>query len=53
MNNSVGSALSLTFPALLAKVTATGAFGLYAGLNILSFVVIFFVVPETKQRTLE
>lgn len=48
INNAVGSALSLTFPALLARVGATGAFGLYAGLNMVAFVVIFFIVPETK-----
>ncbi|KAI5235521.1 hypothetical protein E4T43_09211 [Aureobasidium subglaciale] len=53
VNNSFSSALGLTFPSLLAKITPTGAFCLYAGLNMLSFVVIFFVVPETKQRTLE
>ncbi|KAH0388050.1 MFS transporter, partial [Aureobasidium melanogenum] len=53
VNNSVSSALGLTFPALLAKITPTGAFCLYAGLNMLSFLVIFLVVPETKQRTLE
>ena len=53
VNNAVSSALGLTFPSLLAKVTPTGAFCLYAGLNMLSFTVIFFVVPETKQRTLE
>lgn len=34
-------------------MTPTGAFCLYAGLNMLSFLVIFFVVPETKRRTLE
>jgi hypothetical protein len=49
----VSSALGLTFPSLLAIVTPTGAFCLYAGLDMLSFTVIFFVVPETKQRTLE
>ncbi|KAJ5239291.1 hypothetical protein N7468_003910 [Penicillium chermesinum] len=53
VNNAVGSALSLSFPSLLAKITPTGAFGFYAGLNILAFVTIFFVVPETMQRTLE
>ncbi|KAI7258041.1 MFS transporter [Hortaea werneckii] len=53
VNNSVGSALSLTFPSLLARVTPTGAFGFYAGLNVVAFLVIFFVVPETKKRTLE
>ncbi|KAJ5165996.1 hypothetical protein N7492_006292 [Penicillium capsulatum] len=53
VNNAVGSALSLTFPSLLHKVTPTGAFGFYAGLNVLAFITIFFVVPETMQRTLE
>ncbi|KAJ9136827.1 Sugar porter (SP) family MFS transporter [Pleurostoma richardsiae] len=53
VNNSVGSALSLTFPSLLAKLGATGAFGFYAGLNIVAFIVIFFIVPETKRYTLE
>lgn len=48
VNNAVGSALGLTFPALLARIGAPGAFGFYAGLNILAFVVIFFIVPETK-----
>jgi hypothetical protein len=45
--------LGLTFPSLLAKITPTGAFGFYAALNILACCVIFFIVPETKKRTLE
>ncbi|QKX58225.1 uncharacterized protein TRUGW13939_05346 [Talaromyces rugulosus] len=53
INNSVGSALSLTFPSLLASFGPTGAFGFYAGLNMVAFFFIFFIVPETKQRTLE
>ncbi|KAL1893498.1 hypothetical protein Sste5346_006326 [Sporothrix stenoceras] len=53
INNAVGSALGLTFPSLLDKIGPTGAFGFYAGLNILAFIVIFFLIPETKQRTLE
>lgn len=53
VNNSVGSVLSLTFPALLARITPTGAFGFYAGLNLLAFFVIFFIVPETMRKTLE
>lgn len=48
VNNAVGSALSLTFPSCLSGLGPTGAFGLYAGLNMLSFIVIFFIVPETK-----
>jgi hypothetical protein len=33
--------------------TSNVAFGFYAGLNMLAFVIIFFFLPETKQRTLE
>ncbi|KAF8635108.1 hypothetical protein AX15_000546 [Amanita polypyramis BW_CC] len=47
------SLLSLTFPRMLAALTSTGAFGFYACLNLVAFVMIFFLVPETKQRTLE
>ncbi|KAL2213942.1 hypothetical protein CC79DRAFT_1339158 [Sarocladium strictum] len=52
-NNAVGSILGLTFPVMLRSFTPTGAFGFYAGLNIIAFFVIFFCLPETKQRTLE
>ncbi|KIN03084.1 hypothetical protein OIDMADRAFT_160645 [Oidiodendron maius Zn] len=52
-NNTIGSILGLTFPSLLKGLTPTGAFGFYAGLNMVAFVVIFFCLPETKQRTLE
>lgn len=45
--------LSITFPFLLESLQTVGAFGLYAGFNALAFVMIFFLVPETKQRTLE
>ncbi|KXH60804.1 hypothetical protein CSAL01_06945 [Colletotrichum salicis] len=53
VNNAVGSALTLTFPELLHKIGPTGSFCFYAGLNLLAFIVIFFLIPETKQRTLE
>lgn len=45
--------LSITFPALLRTFGIVGAFGFYAGLNVLAFFMIFLFVPETKQRTLE
>ncbi|KAF9024797.1 hypothetical protein BDP27DRAFT_1248583 [Rhodocollybia butyracea] len=45
--------LGLTFPRMLGVMTPQGAFGFYAGLNVLAFVMIFFLVPETKQGTLE
>ena len=45
--------LGITFPFLLDSLGTVGAFGLYAGFNVVAFVMIFFFVPETKQRTLE
>ncbi|KAJ4983726.1 arabinose-proton symporter [Stagonosporopsis vannaccii] len=45
--------LSITFPRMLAALTPTGAFGLYAGFNLIALAMIFLFVPETKQRTLE
>ncbi|ETN38176.1 uncharacterized protein HMPREF1541_06207 [Cyphellophora europaea CBS 101466] len=45
--------LSLTFPKILDQFTPTGAFGFFAGLNIIALIWIFLWVPETKQRTLE
>ncbi|KAF8519113.1 hypothetical protein BU17DRAFT_75968 [Hysterangium stoloniferum] len=45
--------LSVSFPRILDAFTPTGAFGFYAGLNVLAFIMIFLWVPETKQRTLE
>ncbi|KAI0160002.1 hypothetical protein GGR52DRAFT_582669 [Hypoxylon sp. FL1284] len=45
--------LSMTFPFILDRLETVGAFGLYAGFNLVAFVMIFFLVPETKQRTLE
>ncbi|KAF2719860.1 general substrate transporter [Polychaeton citri CBS 116435] len=45
--------LSISFPAILANFGNVGAFGFYAGLNVAAFIMIFFLVPETKQRTLE
>ncbi|KAF7362073.1 putative polyol transporter 1 [Mycena venus] len=47
------SVLGLTFPRILHAFTPVGAFGFYAGLNVLAFVMIFLLLPETKQRTLE
>jgi len=47
------SVLSVTFPRMLQVLGSTGSFGFYAGLNVIAFVMIFFLMPETKQRTLE
>lgn len=45
--------LGLSFPLILHYFTPVGAFGFYAGLNVVAFCLIFLFVPETKQRTLE
>lgn len=45
--------MGITFPFLLHRLDTIGAFSLYAGFNVVAFVMIFFWVPETMQRTLE
>ncbi|KAJ4291422.1 hypothetical protein N0V88_006015 [Collariella sp. IMI 366227] len=45
--------LGMTFPFLLESAGTLGAFGCYAGFNLVAMIMIFFWVPETKQRTLE
>ncbi|OHW91474.1 hexose transporter protein [Colletotrichum incanum] len=45
--------LSITFPIMLADLGVIGSFCFYAGLNVVALVMIFFWLPETKQRTLE
>ncbi|OAA62003.1 General substrate transporter [Niveomyces insectorum RCEF 264] len=45
--------LSVSFPFILSSLGTVGAFCLYAGFNGVAFFMIFFCVPETKQRTLE
>jgi sugar porter (SP) family MFS transporter len=45
--------LGMTFPFLLRRLDNVGAFGLYAGFNVVAFFMILFWVPETMQRTLE
>jgi sugar porter (SP) family MFS transporter len=45
--------LGTSFPFLLRKASPVGAFGVYAGFNIIAFIMIFLWVPETMQRTLE
>lgn len=45
--------LGLTWPAMVKAMTPTGAFGFYAGLNVLACIMIFLFLPETKQLTLE
>jgi MFS family permease len=52
-NNFWATAVSITFPRMLNAFGAQGAFGFYAGMNVLALIMIFLFMPETKQRTLE
>ncbi|KAI1634594.1 sugar transporter-domain-containing protein [Biscogniauxia mediterranea] len=45
--------LSITFPKILQSLGVLGAFCLYAGFNVVAFIMLFLWLPETKQRTLE
>ncbi|KAI5475537.1 hypothetical protein MNV49_001198 [Pseudohyphozyma bogoriensis] len=45
--------LSISLPRMLQVFTSAGVFFFYGGLNVVAFILIFFFLPETKQRTLE
>ncbi|KAE9993868.1 hypothetical protein Vi05172_g5331 [Venturia inaequalis] len=53
INNTFAGILSLTFPRMRTVMTPTGAFGFYAGLNLIAWFMIFCFVRETKELTLE
>ena len=53
INNTFAGVLSLTFPRMSTVMTQVGAFGFYAGLNLIAWFMIFCFVRETKQLTLE
>ncbi|OQO13302.1 hypothetical protein B0A48_01530 [Cryoendolithus antarcticus] len=45
--------LSLTWPALVAAFSPTGAFAWYGAWNLFGWVFAYFLLPETKNLTLE
>ena len=53
INNTFAGVLSITFPRMAQVMTRPGAFGFYAGLNLIAWGMIFCFVRETKQLTLE
>ncbi|KAJ7836453.1 putative facilitated glucose transporter [Mycena olivaceomarginata] len=53
INNVFAGVLGLTFPRMQTVMTPTGAFGFYAGLNLIAWGMIFCFVRETKELTLE
>jgi SP family arabinose:H+ symporter-like MFS transporter len=46
-------AVSLTFPVIADRLHESFAFWLYAGMCVLDFFFMLFILPETKGRTLE
>ncbi|KAI5918159.1 hypothetical protein F4810DRAFT_693549 [Camillea tinctor] len=45
--------LSMFFPSILQKLRSAGSLGLFAGLNLVAFILVFLLVEETKRRSLE
>jgi len=52
-NNFWATVVSITFPRQLKAFGVQGAFGFYAAMNLIAFVMIFLFLYETSQRTLE
>ncbi|KAF2867314.1 major facilitator superfamily domain-containing protein [Massariosphaeria phaeospora] len=52
--NLIGAGiLVLVFPMLMYRIGTTGSLSIFAGLNLVAFVLVYLFVPETKRRTLE
>ncbi|RWA07726.1 hypothetical protein EKO27_g7379 [Xylaria grammica] len=45
--------LSISFPSIYAGLNDGGTLGLFAGLNLVAFTLVFLLVEETKRRSLE
>jgi SP family myo-inositol transporter-like MFS transporter 13 len=45
--------ISLTFLTLTQRITATGTFWLYAGILVIAWLFVYFLVPETAGLNLE
>ena len=52
-NRLTSGAISMTFISLYEGTTIGGAFFLYAGVALVSWVFFYYVLPETRGRTLE
>jgi major inositol transporter-like SP family MFS transporter len=49
----VNATISLVFPQLVGALGATGTFGIFVAINLLSIGFVRNYVPETRGRTLE
>ncbi|KAJ1697129.1 hypothetical protein LUZ63_005641 [Rhynchospora breviuscula] len=53
MNRIISGVVTMTFISLYQAITVAGSFFLYAGIAAMSWVFIYFCLPETKGRSLE
>lgn len=53
VNWSANLVVSFTFLSYVNAVTPSGAFWTYAGIGIVAWVVIYFILPETKGKSIE
>ncbi|KAL7932499.1 MFS general substrate transporter [Trichoderma chlorosporum] len=53
INLGFAGLLSIVFPSVNAGLKEIGALGLFSGLNVVAFILVFLLVEETKRRTLE
>ncbi|KAM0284162.1 hypothetical protein ACHAQH_002152 [Verticillium albo-atrum] len=53
VNLGFGGLLSMFYPRINSSLEDAGALGLFSGLNIVAFVLVFFLLEETKRRSLE
>ncbi|EFJ26946.1 hypothetical protein SELMODRAFT_96814 [Selaginella moellendorffii] len=53
MNRGISGTVALTYLSLAEALTTSGAFFVYASIAFASIVFVFFVVPETKGKSLE
>lgn len=52
-NWTANAVISGFFPSVVAGIGVNGTFGVFAGLNVLSWLFVRFVLPETRDRSLE
>lgn len=53
VNRSMNAAVSMSFISIYKALTIGGAFFMFAGISVIAWVFFYFLVPETKGKTLE
>ena len=53
VNRSMNAAVSMSFISIYKALTIGGAFFMFAGISVIAWLFFYFLVPETKGKTLE